>query len=121
MTKSKSAKPKATGKDRKRQSGNRFEIPRNVDQLEVGFGHHQVKLTNLNKLFWPELKITKRDLLQYYADVSTVLLPHLQDRAMVMKRYPNGADGDFFFMKRAPAPRPPWIELCSIHHGSGNV
>src|SRR5258707_10815669 len=50
------------------------------------FGDRHVKLTNLNKLFWPELKITKRDLLQYYADVSTVLLPHLQDRAMVMKR-----------------------------------
>jgi bifunctional non-homologous end joining protein LigD len=40
---------------------------------------------------------------------------------MVMKRYPNGATGDFFFMKRAPQPRPPWIELCSIEHGSGNV
>jgi len=54
-------------------------------------------------------------LLQYYADVSTVLLPHLQDRAMVMKRYPNGAAGEFFFMKRAPlgfgpAAPAPWIE-----------
>src|SRR5882672_542305 len=121
MTKSKSAKPKATGKNRKRRFGNRFEIPLNVDQLEVSFGDRHVKLTNLNKLFWPELKITKRDLLQYYADVSTVLLPHLQDRAMVMKRYPNGAAGDFFFMKRAPAPRPAWIEICSISHGSGNI
>lgn len=99
----------------------RVEIPRNVEQLEVGFGGRQVKLTNLNKLFWPELKITKRNLLQYYADVSPVLLPHLQDRAMVMKRYPNGAGSEFFFMKRAPSPRPPWIELCSIQHGSGNV
>src|SRR6202171_2394021 len=99
----------------------RVEIPRGVEQLEVGFGDRQVKLTNLNKLFWPELKITKRNLLQYYADVSSVLLPHLQDRAMVMKRYPNGAAGDFFFMKRAPSPRPPWIELCAIEHGSGNI
>ena len=121
MTKSKSAKPKATGKDRKRQSGNRFEIPRNLDQLEVGFGDHQVKLTNLNKLFWPELKITKRDLLQYYADVSPVLLPHIRDRAMVMKRYPNGAGGEFFFMKRAPSPRPEWIEICRLQHGSKMV
>src|ERR1700730_7086278 len=99
----------------------RVEIPRGVEQLEVGFGNRQVKLTNLNKLFWPELKITKRDLLQYYADVSRVLLPHIRDRAMVMKRYPNGAAGEFFFMKRAPSPRPPWIEICSIEHGSGNV
>jgi bifunctional non-homologous end joining protein LigD len=99
----------------------RVEIPRDAEQLEVGFGNRQVKLTNLKKLFWPELKITKGDLLQYYADVSSVLLPHLEDRAMVMKRYPNGAAGEFFFMKRAPSPRPHWIELCSIEHGSGNV
>src|SRR5260221_1600053 len=121
MTKPKSAKLRATGKILKNQSGNRFEIPRNIDHLEVSFGDRQVRLTNLNKLFWPELKITKRDLLQYYADVSTALLRHLRDRAMVMKRYPNGAAGEFFFMKRAPEPRPPWIEICSISHGSGNI
>jgi bifunctional non-homologous end joining protein LigD len=102
-------------------SARRVEIPKKVEQIEVEFGDRRVKLTNLNKLFWPELKITKRDLLQYYADVSSVLLPHIQDRAMVMKRYPNGAAGEFFFMKRAPSPRPPWIELCSISHGSGNI
>ena len=64
------------------------------------------RLTNLGKPFWPELGITKGDLLQYYADVAPVLLPHLRDRAMVMKRYPHGAAGEFFFMKRAPSPRP---------------
>jgi bifunctional non-homologous end joining protein LigD len=53
--------------------------------------------------------------------MAPVLLPHLADRAMVMKRYPNGIGGDFFFMKRAPSPRPPWIAICSIDHGSGNV
>ncbi|HET8644500.1 MAG TPA: hypothetical protein VFO85_03360, partial [Vicinamibacteria bacterium] len=61
------------------------------------------------------------DLLQYYADVAPVLLPHLVDRAMVMKRYPHGAAGEFFFMKRAPSPRPEWIEICSIEHESENV
>src|SRR5256884_3178980 len=102
-------------------SGKAVKIPARVDQIELSFGDRGVRLTNLNKLFWTSPKITKRELLQYYADVSTVLLPHLVDRAMVMKRYPNGAAGEFFFMKRAPAPRPPWIELCSIEHGSGNV
>src|SRR5438876_11152635 len=97
------------------------KIPRRVDHLELDFGHQEVKLTNLKKLFWPELKITKRDLIQYYADVSSVLLPHLKDRAMVMKRYPNGAAGDFFFMKQAPSPRPSWIDICAIEHGSGNT
>ena len=73
------------------------------------------------RLFWPELGLTKGDLLQYYADVARVLLPHIHDRAMVMKRYPHGAAGRFFFMKRAPSPRPAWIETCPIDHGSGNV
>jgi bifunctional non-homologous end joining protein LigD len=80
-----------------------------------------VRLTNLHKVFWPEDGITKGDLLRYYAAISEVILPHLRDRAMVMKRYPNGVHGKHFFMKRAPSPRPEWIETCSIEHGSGNV
>jgi bifunctional non-homologous end joining protein LigD len=98
-----------------------LQIPRDVDHVEVRLGAQAVSLTNLRKLFWPELGITKGDLIQYYADVSPALLPHLRDRAMVMKRYPNGAAGEFFFMKRAPSPRPSWIEICSIEHESGNV
>jgi bifunctional non-homologous end joining protein LigD len=87
----------------------------------VALGDREVKLTNLDKPFWPELGLTKRDLLQYYADVAPALLPHLVDRAMVMKRYPDGAAGEPFFMKRAPTPRPDWIETCAITHGSGSV
>jgi len=98
-----------------------FTIPRDADDVVVKAEGREVRLTNVNKLFWPELGITKGDLLQYYADVSRWLIPHLTDRAMVMKRYPHGAAGEFFFMKRAPSPRPEWIELCSIEHGSGNV
>jgi len=60
-------------------------------------------------------------LLQYYADVSPVLLPHVRDRAMVMKRYPNGIRGKWFFMKNTPSPRPKWLETCEIEHDSGNV
>jgi bifunctional non-homologous end joining protein LigD len=87
----------------------------------IALGDREVKLTNLDKPFWPELGLSKRDLLQYYADVASVLLPHLVDRAMVMKRYPDGAAGEPFFMKRAPTPRPEWIETCAITHGSGSV
>lgn len=80
-----------------------------------------VRLTNLDKPFWPEPRITKGDLIQYYADVAPLLLPHIKDRAMVMKRYPHGAAGEFFFMKRAPVPRPDWIRICRIPHESGNI
>jgi bifunctional non-homologous end joining protein LigD len=98
-----------------------LSIPKSLDEVELKLGSRTVTLTNLQKLFWPQLRITKRDLLQYYADIAPYLLPHLQSRAMVMKRYPNGAGGDFFFMKRAPSPRPEWIELCSIEHASSNI
>ena len=97
-----------------------LQIPTGPDAL-VAVGDRQVRLTNLAKPFWPDLGIAKRDLLQYYADVSHVLLPHLADRAMVMKRYPDGAHGEPFFMKRAPSPRPEWIETCAIEHASGSV
>jgi bifunctional non-homologous end joining protein LigD len=102
-------------------SASALRIPADFDDVELRVGKRLVRLTNLSKSFWPELGITKRDLLQFYADLSPVLLPHLTDRAMVMKRYPHGAAGEFFFMKRAPSPRPDWIVTCSIEHRSGNV
>ena len=98
-----------------------LEIPRNEKNVEIVAEGKTIKLTNLDKPFWPELGITKGDLLQYYADVAWALLPHICDRAMVMKRYPHGAHGEFFFQKRAPTPRPEWIPICSIKHSSGNV
>jgi bifunctional non-homologous end joining protein LigD len=99
----------------------RVSIPTDTTNAELTVGGRAVRLTNLGKIFWPDDGITKRDLLRYYADVAEALLPHLRDRAMVMKRYPNGAYGKCFFMKRAPSPRPEWIETCSIEHKSGNV
>lgn len=96
-------------------------IPPDVNEVDLALSPgRSVHLTNLRKPFWPKLGITKGDLLGYYTAISPLLLPHLIDRAMVMKRYPNGAAGDFFFMKRAPSPRPDWISLCSIEHASGN-
>ncbi len=96
-------------------------IPRGESATVTVADGRTVRLTNLDKPFWPALGLTKRDLLQYYADVAPVLLPHLRDRPMVMKRYPDGAEGEPFFMKRAPSPRPEWIATCAVTHGSGSV
>ncbi len=96
-------------------------IPKDTEETELEINGRAVRLTHLRKLFWPDLGITKRDLLQYYLDISKTLLPHLTDRAMVMKRYPNGAQGEFFFMKRTPDPHPDWLQTCSIRHRSANV
>jgi bifunctional non-homologous end joining protein LigD len=89
--------------------------------VRVDVDGRDVRLTNLEKVFWPGSGITKGDLVQYYAEIAPALLPHLQDRAMVMKRYPHGIEGGHFFMKRAPQPRPGWIRTCAIEHGSGSV
>jgi bifunctional non-homologous end joining protein LigD len=99
----------------------RVKIPSDVDNAFLNIAGREVRLTNLRKPFWSERAITKGDLIQYYADVAPVLLPHIRDRAMVMKRYPHGAAGPFFFMKRAPEPRPSWIRTCDIEHGSRGV
>ena len=96
-------------------------IPDDRNEVELHVGRQTVTLTNLDKVFFPQAGLTKRDLLRYYADVAPVLLPHLRDRAMVMKRYPNGIRGKWFFMKHAPSPRPEWIETCEIMHKSRNL
>jgi|SRR5581483_8026134 len=98
-----------------------IEIPPDAENCEVRCGKKKITLTNLKKIFWPELGKTKRDLLLYYGALAPVLVPHLKDRAMVMKRYPNGIHDEFFFMKRTPAHRPEWMRTCSIEHRSGNI
>ncbi len=62
----------------------------------MAVGGRALKLTNLDKVFWPELALTKRDLIEYYYAIADLLLPHLRDRPMAMKRYPNGIHGDSF-------------------------
>ena len=79
---------------RRKSSIPQVKLPLDKNNLDVAIGDRIVKLTNLNKLFWPKLGVTKRDLIQYYLDMAPVLLPHVVERAMVMKRYPNGAAGD---------------------------
>jgi len=102
-------------------SPKRIRLPQGENEIELTLGRKKLRLTNLDKVFWPDPGITKRDLLQYYADIAPYLLPHLKDRAMVMKRYPNGAAGEYFFMKRAPDSRPAWIRTCPIQHSTGLI
>ena len=68
-----------------------------------------MKLSNLDKIFWPDEGITKGDLLDYYRAVAEVLVPHLKGRPFTMRRYPDGAFGKAFFQKDAPKGMPEWI------------
>jgi bifunctional non-homologous end joining protein LigD len=72
-------------------------------------GKRELKLSNLDKPFWPDEGITKGDLLRYYRDVAPVLVPHLKDRPFTMRRYPHGAYSEAFFQKDAPKHMPEWI------------
>lgn len=80
---------------------------------------HAVKVTNPEKVFFPELGITKFDLVKYYLSVAPGALKGCHDRPTSLKRFPNGAAGDFFFQKRVPTPRPEWIQTAVVHFPSG--
>ena len=79
-------------------------------ETEVKRGRRTLKLSNLDKPFWPEEGITKGELLAYYRDVADVIVPHLRKRPFTMKRYPDGWQGKSFFQKQAPSHIPAWIE-----------
>ncbi len=80
----------------------------------------EVKVTNLEKVFFPKMGLTKGDLIQYYVDVSEAVLHHVARRPMQMKRHPNGVEGDFFYQKRVPVPHPEWLETVHINYPSGS-
>jgi bifunctional non-homologous end joining protein LigD len=77
-------------------------------------GGERLDVSNLRKVFWPKLKITKGDLMRYYARMSPFILPVVADRPLIMKRFPNGIDGKAFYQQRAPDPVPPGIRTAAM-------
>jgi bifunctional non-homologous end joining protein LigD len=80
----------------------------------ISKGKRVLRLSNLDKPFWPDEGITKGDLLAFYRDVAPVLVPHLRDRPFTMRRYPDGAFGKSFFQKDKPPGMPEWIQTVNI-------
>jgi bifunctional non-homologous end joining protein LigD len=85
---------------------------------QIRRGRRVLRLSSLDKPFWPEDGITKGDLIAYYRDVAPVLAPHLRDRPFTMKRYPDGWEGKHFFQKDAPSHMPAWIPTFSYRSTS---
>jgi bifunctional non-homologous end joining protein LigD len=79
----------------------------------------QLALTNLDKVFYPKAGFTKADVIHYYVQIAPYLLPHLHDRAITMKRYPDGVEGEYFYEKEAPSHRPKWVQTTKVSKGSG--
>ena len=74
----------------------------------------ELRLSNLDKVFWPEEGYTKGDLLGYYFNVAELILPHLRERPLTMKRMPDGISGPFFYEKTAPSHTPDWVARCPV-------
>jgi bifunctional non-homologous end joining protein LigD len=106
----------------KRSRGSAFTVgmPRALPAERDGehwwmeIGGRRLRLSNLNKVFWPEEGYTKGDLLTYYWNVAPTLLPYLANHPLTMKRMPNGIDGDFFYEKNAPSHTPDWMGRCRV-------
>ncbi len=83
----------------------------------VAIAGKRLSLSNLEKDLYPSYGFTKAQILDYYLRIARFILPHLQDRALTLKRYPEGVDQDFFFEKRCPAHHPAWVKTAAVRHG----
>jgi len=84
----------------------------NKAQLIVG--NRKLTVSNLEKVLYPKVGFTKGQLIDYYIQIAPVLLPHVKDRPLTMKRYPNGVDQPFFYEKNCPTHRPPWVKTAKV-------
>lgn len=88
-----------------------------VGAREVEVDGRRLKLTNLDKVLYPEAGYRKGEVIDYYARIAPVLLPHLEGRPLTLKRYPEGVDAGHFFEKRCPEHRPEWVATAPIRIG----
>jgi bifunctional non-homologous end joining protein LigD len=87
--------------------------------VEVRVEDRTLRLTNLDKVYWPEVSFTKAQMIDYYTRIAPALLPHLRDRPLTLKRYPDGVDGQMFYEKNCPQHRPEWLATAKVW-SSGN-
>ncbi|MCA1824108.1 MAG: non-homologous end-joining DNA ligase [Frankia sp.] len=85
-----------------------------ASKVEVKVGNRTLVLSNLDKVLYPAVGFTKAQVIDYYTRISPVLLPHLKDRPLTLKRYPNGVDEQFFYEKNAPSHRPSWVKTVPV-------
>ena len=85
-----------------------------TSSTQIRIGGKSLAVSNLNKVLYPTAGFTKGQVIDYYMRISAVLLPHLKNRALTLKRYPNGVNGEFFYEKQCPAFRPKWFEVARV-------
>src|SRR5438046_9576915 len=80
----------------------------------------KLSVSNLDKVLYPKVRFTKGQVIDYYIKIAPALLPHLQDRPLTMKRYPNGVDKEFFYEKNCPSHRPKWVKTAKVWSEGNN-
>ncbi|HSH39411.1 MAG TPA: non-homologous end-joining DNA ligase [Chthoniobacterales bacterium] len=90
-----------------------------TQRAELEVAGRKLPVSNLNKVLYPKAGFTKGQVIDYYIRIAPVLLPHLKDRPLTMKRYPNGVEGMFFYEKNCPSHRPDWVKTAKVwSHGN---
>jgi bifunctional non-homologous end joining protein LigD len=84
------------------------------EKAELVVKGKKLSVSNLNKVLYPKAGFTKGQVIDYYIRIAPVLLPHLKDRPLTMKRYPNGVDAQFFYEKNCPVHRPKWVQTAKV-------
>jgi bifunctional non-homologous end joining protein LigD len=86
---------------------------------QIQIGRTRIEVSNLDKVLYPITGFTKGHVIDYFINISPVLLPHLKDRPLTLKRYPEGVEGSFFYEKQCPGHRPKWIKTTSVPRSEG--
>jgi bifunctional non-homologous end joining protein LigD len=84
------------------------------EKLQLVVEGKKLSVSNLDKVLYPKAGFTKGQVIEYYIRIAPVLLPHLKDRPLTMKRYPNGVEGQFFYEKNCPSHRPKWVRTAKV-------
>ncbi|HSP05877.1 MAG TPA: non-homologous end-joining DNA ligase, partial [Acidobacteriota bacterium] len=90
-----------------------------IERSELSVEGRTLHLSNLGKMMYPEAAFTKSHMIDYYIRISSALLPHLKDRPITLKRYPDGVTGEYFYEKRAPSHTPDWVQTTLVERSSG--
>jgi bifunctional non-homologous end joining protein LigD len=90
------------------------------EKAELVVEGKKLSVSNLNKVLYPKVGFTKGEVINYYIQIAPVLLRHLEDRPLTMKRYPNGVEGEFFYEKNCPSHRPKWVKTAKVWSEGNN-
>jgi bifunctional non-homologous end joining protein LigD len=99
---------------REEEMASELVVREEANAVVAEVGGREVKLSNLDKVLYPEVGFAKRDVIEYFARIAPTVLPHLEGRALTLKRYPNGVQDKYFYEKNAPSHRPDWVRTARV-------